>query len=93
MKKIGLKLLIIFLVLPQLLLAADKKGKYKKTKIVQQTYEVGDEGTVRIINEYGDINVVTWNENKVDITVRITVDGNDMEKSHQSLGSYTGRHS
>ncbi len=80
MKKIGLKLLIIFLVLPQLLLAADKKGKYKKTKIVQQTYEVGDEGTVRIINEYGDINVVTWNENKVDIAVRITVDGNDMEK-------------
>ena len=80
MKKIGLKLIIIFLVLPQLLLAADKEGKYKKTKIVQQTYEVGNNGIVFINNEYGDINVVTWNQNKVDISVHITVDGNDMEK-------------
>ncbi len=80
MKKIGLKLLLLCLVLPQLILAADKEGKYKKTKIVRQSYEVGSTGTVHISNEYGDINVVTWNENKVDIAVRITVDGNDMEK-------------
>jgi len=86
MKKIGLKFYIIILfLLPQLLPAAGKEGKYKKTKVIQQIFNVDNTGKVMISNEYGNINVVTWQENKVVIVATVNVDGNDVDKVRERL--------
>jgi len=80
MNKIGLKIYFILLVLPQLLLATGKEGIYKKTTTINKTYTVGETGQVHIDNEYGNINIITWDKNEVTFTVTITVDGNNQNK-------------
>ena len=60
-------------------------GKHTKEKKINKEYSVGSEALVKINNSYGNIDVITWQENRVVIEVTITVNGNDEEKVQRKL--------
>ena len=66
------------LLIPALALANnnDRKGKSTKEKTLHEEYTVSPNATVEIDNSYGNIDVVTWNENRVVIDVTITTTRN-----------------
>jgi hypothetical protein len=84
---IHFKLLIALLVLPFATMATNGnwKGKHTKEKTLHQEYTVNSDATVKIDNSYGNIEIVTWNENRVVIDVTITTNGNNEEKVQEKL--------
>ncbi len=57
-----------------------KKDKYEKSKSLKKEYTVNANALVDIDNKYGNIDIVTWGENRVVIEVQITVSGNNESK-------------
>jgi len=86
--KLSFKLLIVLFVLPALVFANDNprfKGKYTKTKTINKEYSVNAEAALLVANSYGNIDVITWNENRIVIDVVITTNGNNEEKVQDRL--------
>ena len=61
------------------------KGKYKKTKNVSKTFDANDNTILNIKNKYGNVDIVTWDENRIEIDVKITISGNDEDELDQIL--------
>lgn len=53
----------------------EEKHPYSKEKTITKAYIVNPDATVQITNSYGAIAVQLWEENKISITVKITVNG------------------
>ncbi|WP_303315467.1 hypothetical protein Q4Q34_15100 [Flavivirga abyssicola] len=85
------KTLILFLILPLLATASstEAKGKYTKKKTINKSYSVAPNASLSIDNSYGNIDIVTWNENKVVFEITITTTGNDEEKVQEKLDDIT----
>ena len=81
------KLVLIALLLPTIAVANGnpRKGKYTKTKTLNKEYTVNADAGLRVDNSYGNIDVVTWNENRTVIEVVITTNGNNEEKVQDKL--------
>jgi hypothetical protein len=81
------KTVITFLLVPAFIFASNGKwsGKYTKEKKLHKEYNVSANATVKIDNSYGDIDIITWNENRVVIDVTITTNGNDEDKVIKKL--------
>lgn len=74
--------------IPALVLANNPvkgKHKYEKEKKVKKEFSVNANALLDIDNKYGNINVTTWNENRVVIDVVIKVSGNDEGKVDDRL--------
>jgi len=85
--KLPFKIFTLLLILP-LLVAANNpkfKGKYTKTKTLHKEYTVNANAGLRVNNSYGNIDIVTWNENRTVIEVIITTNGNSEEKVQRKL--------
>ena len=63
----------------------DWKGKHTKEKKVHKEFTVNSNATVEIKNSYGNIDIVTWDENRVVIDVTISTNGNNEEKVIKKL--------
>ena len=76
------RIFLILITLPAFIFASNgiMKGKYTKEKTYHKEYNVNNDALVKIKNSYGNIEVITWNENKVVIDVTITTNGNNEEK-------------
>lgn len=86
--KLPYKLLIILFVVPLMVFANDDpkfKGKYTKTKTLNKEYTVNREAGLMVSNSYGNIDIVTWNENRTVIEVVITTNGDNEEKVQEKL--------
>ena len=85
--KIHYKYILIFLLLPFLAVAntGKKKGKYTKEKSYHQEYSVSSDASLYIKNNFGNVNITTWNENRVVIDVQVTVNGNNEKKVIEKL--------
>lgn len=81
------KIVFTLLLVPAFMFANNGKwsGKHTKEKKLHKEYEVSSSATVKIDNSYGDIDIVTWNENRVVIDVTITTNGNNEEKVIKKL--------
>ena len=81
------KTVITLLLVPALIFASNGKwsGKYTKEKKLHKEYEVSSSATVYIDNSYGDIDIVTWNENRVVIDIIITTNGNNEDSVIKKL--------
>lgn len=79
------KYTLLFLLIPAISFANDYKKKHEKSKTLNKSYNVSSNATVDIKNKYGSINVTTWNQNKVEISVKITVKGNDLGDVEEQL--------
>jgi len=84
MKNMYKQLLILFLI-PLSIYASDKKGKITKTKTIHKEFQVNQDATMNVTNKYGNIDVVTWTENKIVMDITITTNGNDKEKVEKRL--------
>lgn len=82
MKKNILRIIFFISLIPLIGLANTdpKKGDYEKSKTVKKEYNVNADALVKISNKYGNVDVVSWNENRVVIEVKITVSGNNEDK-------------
>ena len=79
-------LIFLFILLPTIMLANDKK-KHEKSKTISKDFIVNKNATLYINNKYGNVNVITWNENRIEIEVKITVKGNDLSSVDKKLNS------
>jgi len=81
------KAFIALLFIPSLVLAYnnDLNGKHTKEKKVHKEFNVNSDATLEIDNSYGNIDIVTWNENRIVIDVTITTNGNNLEKVEKKL--------
>lgn len=80
------KIIFIFFIIPTIIVANDKK-KHEKSKEINKIFTVNKNATLYINNKYGNINVTTWNQKRVEINVKITVKGNDLKNVDQKLNS------
>ncbi len=85
------KTLIVLFMLPLFITAADKegKGKYTKKKTINKEYSVSSNAVLSVDNSYGNIDVVTWNENRIVFEITITTTGNNEEKVQERLDNIT----
>jgi len=82
------KALITFIFIPSLVIANnnnDLNGKQTKEKKIHKEFTVNSDATLEIDNSYGNIDIVTWNENRIVIDVTITTSGNNLEKVEKKL--------
>jgi len=86
------KTLFVFLMLPMLIIASNdtnKKGKHSKEKIIKKEFSVNANATLKVDNSYGNIDIITWNENRIVFEITITTSGNDEEKVQKKLDDIT----
>lgn len=65
--------------------ANEGSKKHEKKKIINKEFSVTKDAKVALNNRYGNLNITTWNQNKVIIEVVITVKGNDLENVEEKL--------
>ncbi|MFT4698418.1 MAG: hypothetical protein ACI9SJ_001567 [Flavobacteriaceae bacterium] len=79
--------IFILLCIPAIAFANNeiKKGKHTKEKTIKKEFTVNPDALLKVNNSYGNIDIVTWNENRTVIEVKITTNGNDEEKVQKRL--------
>jgi hypothetical protein len=65
--------------------STESKGKYTKKKTINKAYSVNKNATLKVNSNYGNIDVITWNENRVVFEITITTSGNDEENVQERL--------
>ena len=85
------KSLLFLLLVPAVVFAhhGKFKGKYTKEKTVKKEFTVNANAELRVNNSYGNVDVVTWNENRTVIEVHIKTNGNNEEKVQKKLDEIT----
>lgn len=73
------RILLFVVLLPQMASAFGEPGKHQRQKNISKAFAVNPDALTSVENIYGDISVTTWNEDKIQIEVKITVSG-DNEK-------------
>lgn len=82
MNKLLFKLLFLW-VTP--ILFAHNSDKIEKKKTLKKEYQVQANSNLFIENEYGNVNVTTWEQPKIEIEVVITVKSSDEDDAIQKL--------
>lgn len=79
--------LLLLLISPVLIMANDGKirGKYSKEKTIKKEFDVNSDALLKINNNYGNLTLISWNENRVVIEVHIKTNGNNEEKVQNKL--------
>jgi hypothetical protein len=82
---------ILLLAVPVLLTASDGKlkGKYTKEKTIKKEFDVNSDALLKVTNSYGNLNLTSWEGNKVIIEVHIKTNGNNEEKVQKKLDGIT----
>ncbi len=65
------------------------KGKHTKEKKIHKEFTVNANAGLKIDNSYGNVHIVTWNDNKTVIDVVIKTNGNNEEKVSEKLDGIT----
>ena len=80
------KILILFFLVPAIACAEGNfNGKHTKTKRLKKEFKVSANDMLKISNSYGNIDIVTWNQNRIEIEVIVRTNGNDEEKVEERL--------
>src|SRR5210317_1002942 len=75
------KKLLLVLFIPATLMATDtKKWAHEETKTITKEFDVNSDAVLNISNKYGNVDIASWNENRISIIVTITVKGNKESK-------------
>ena len=78
---------VLCLVMPMLVMAHDGKlkGRYTKEKTIKKEFNVNPDALLKVKNSYGNLNISSWDENRVLIEVHIKTNGNNEEKVQRKL--------
>ncbi|WP_246067709.1 hypothetical protein [Changchengzhania lutea] len=84
------KFLSLLFMMP-LLVSASVETDYKhdKKKTISKEFTVNKNASLEVNNSYGNIDIITWNENRIVIEVTITTSGNDADKVQKKLDDIT----
>ena len=86
MKTICYKIVFALLLVPILGFAGNEwSGRHTKQKRISKSYTVSPDALLKIENSYGNIDISTWNENRIEIEVIIKTNGNDEEQVIERL--------
>lgn len=88
MKPIYYKLIYILLLIPAISLGNGdirKKGKYTKEKSMKKEFSVSSDALLKISNDYGNLDITSWDQDKIVMEINIKVNGNDEEKVIENL--------
>ncbi len=79
--------IVLFLSVPLALSAHDgkPKGKYTKEKTIKKEFNVNLDALLKVRNSYGNLNITSWNENRILIEIHIKTNGNNEEKVQRKL--------
>ncbi|MFC7357341.1 hypothetical protein ACFQO1_06560 [Jejudonia soesokkakensis] len=85
--KLLYKTILLVLLLPTITLANDTNPKWKhnKEKTIKKEFNVNKDAGLRVDNSYGNIDIITWSENRTVIEVTIKASGNDEEAVQEKL--------
>jgi len=85
--KLQFKAIVAFLLIPSFIFSFnnDVVVKHEKQKTIKKVYSVNADATLKVNNSYGNIEVVTWNQNTIEIEVTITTNSNNEEKAQKRL--------
>src|SRR5690606_34021609 len=61
------------------------KGRHTKEKKISKQFNVSPDAILKINNSYGNIDLKTWDQNRVSIEVIIKTNGNDEQKVREKL--------
>ncbi|MFH6604936.1 hypothetical protein ACEZ3G_15730 [Maribacter algicola] len=83
--------LALVLSLPMVLWAHNGKprGRHTKEKTIKKEFNVNSDALLKVSNSYGNLNITSWNENRVLIEVHIKTNGNNEDKVQQKLDEIT----
>ncbi|MCK8520549.1 hypothetical protein M0D21_03155 [Aquimarina sp. D1M17] len=81
--------ILLFIFIPLLAVAnnGELKGKYTKEKNLKKEFSVNANALLKISNDYGNLDITAWNENRVVMEITIKVSGNNEEKVIKKLES------
>lgn len=80
------KIAVLLFLIPLVSFANTKtKPRQEKSKTIKKEYSVSSDATVKLDNKYGNLNITTWDKNRVEITVVITVKGNNLSTVEKRL--------
>ncbi|WP_274475693.1 hypothetical protein [Mangrovimonas aestuarii] len=85
-KCITLFLVALLTLQSQAMFAGDK---HEKSKTIKKEFNVNKNALVSIDNSYGNLDVITWSENRVVFEITITTSGNNLDKVEQKLEDIT----
>ncbi|MGW9685905.1 hypothetical protein [Flagellimonas sp. 2504JD1-5] len=79
--------LLAFLLLPLAVVAntGKLKGKYTKEKTIKKEFDVNSDALFKVKNSYGNLNLTSWNEDRVVIEIHIKTNGNNEERVQKRL--------
>ena len=86
------KFVLAFMLVPMLLIAGTdpcNKGKHTKEKVIKKEFQVNANATLEVDNSYGNLDIITWEENRIVFEVTITTNGNDIDKVEDKLDEIT----
>ncbi|WP_378173733.1 hypothetical protein [Aquimarina sp. SS2-1] len=89
MKPIYYNIICLLLLVPAICIGnSDPKmnGKYTKEKSLKKEFSVNSDALLKISNDYGNLDITSWNENKIVLEINIKVNGNDEDKVIEKLG-------
>lgn len=90
METVYYKVLSLLLFIPTIVLGnniLDADGKYTEKKAIKKEFTVSADALLEIDNSYGNIDITSWNENRVIVEVAIRVNGNDQDTVIEKLKS------
>ncbi|WP_027075390.1 DUF4097 family beta strand repeat-containing protein [Maribacter antarcticus] len=78
---------IIWVLSPIFLLANNDilDGKYTKEKTIKKEFNVYADALLKVDNNYGNLNITSWNEDRIVIEVHIKTSGDNEEKVQSKL--------
>lgn len=77
-----LALLIAFTTLVQGTAKAELPTRRTFTRTIEEGFDIATDGTTYLSNKYGEVQVKTWDRNRVKITVDIVVDASSEERAN-----------
>ncbi|WP_047419884.1 hypothetical protein [Cellulophaga sp. Hel_I_12] len=82
--------LLLLLIVPLSIFAhTGVKGKHTKEKSIKKEYAVNADALLKVSNSYGNLNITSWNQDRIVIEVSIKVNGNNEDKVQQKLDEIT----
>ncbi|MDO6492094.1 MULTISPECIES: hypothetical protein [unclassified Cellulophaga] len=80
---------LLLLTIPILSIANNDKGKYTKEKTIKKEFSVNTNAFLKVNNKYGNLNITSWDQNRIEIEVHIKTSGNNEEKVQRKLDDIT----
>ena len=62
-----------------------ENAKSTKERKIKKSFEVSSNATLNVDNSFGNLNIITWDENRIEFDITIKVTGNNEEKVKDRL--------